>query len=214
MENTIRTYAVELNLGLKTSDKFGNNRPDYIAPSFALNKIHDVSRALGFEIIVLKCREFISSTERTLAIKLKVETFGPYTIQNLVEVVAWNCWQEAIATLHCDPVEHAARHNAQGELDGALYGPFAASWGAFNPVEFERFAIPQTKANQGHLANNGGVQSWSADPDFARFGLVLVAHDNGRGRRIWQGIARGRPIFNHPTHAGCIFGCRALLTGA
>jgi hypothetical protein len=208
---TIKTFAAELNIGKLTSANFGANRPESISTGFILNKVHAAARILDFTIVTLDRREFRSETEDSLAIKLKVETEARWGFSYLTEVIAWQCWQDAIAVLHCDPVEHTARHNPDGTLNGELIGPWAHTWGAFNPAQFTRFALP-VKRTGGHLPGSG-VQAHSASPDYARHGLILICHE-ACGRRVWEALANGRHVISGARHDAVLAAARGLLTGA
>lgn len=207
---TIKTFACELNIGRATSRNFPD-APATITAAYIHEQIRHAAYVLDFSIATLEHRQFLSATEPTLAIKLKVETCGPFGLRDLVEIVADHCYQDAIAVLHCDPVEHAARHRA-GELDGELVGTFAAAWGAFNPEYFERFAGVPYRATGGHLPGSG-VQAHSADPYYARFGLVLICHE-ANGRRLWEALAHGHHVICGARHDAVRNAAVGLLTGA
>lgn len=66
----------------------------------------------------------------------------------------------------------------------------------------------------GHLPDGSSVQAHSADADFARYGLVMVAHDNGSGRLIWTATRYGRPIISGRCYCGVLAAGRGLIVGA
>lgn len=208
--NTIKTFACELNIGLAPSANFPD-APATITADFILATIGRACRVLDFSIATLEYRQFLSATEPTLAIKLKVETYGAFGLRDLLEIVADHTYQDAIAVLHCDPVEHAARYRA-GELDGELIGTFAADWGTFNPEYFERFAGVPCRATGGHLPGSG-VQAHSADPYYARHGLVMICHE-ANGRRLWEALAHGHHVITGARHDAVRAAAVGLLTGA
>lgn len=208
---TIKTFACELNIGRATSKNFPG-APATITAAYIHEQIHHAAHVLDFSIATLEYRQFLSATEPTVAIRAKFETYGPFGLRDLLEIVADKCLQDAIAVLHCDPVEHAARYRA-GELDGELVGTFAADWGTFNPEYFERFAGVPCRATGGHLPGSG-VQAHSADPWYARFGLVLICHEAVSGRRLWEALAHGKHIITGAHHNAVRAAAVGLLTGA
>lgn len=207
---TIKTFACELNIGLAPSANFPD-APATITAAYIHEQIRHAARVLDLRIVTLEYRQFHSASEPTLAIKLKVETYGPFGLRDLVEIVADRCWQDCVAVVFSDPVEHAARYRA-GELDGELIGTFAAAWGEFNPECFERFAGVPFRATGGHLPGSG-VQAHSADPWYARHGLVLICHESC-GRRVWEALAHGKHIISGAKHNAVRAAAVGLLTGA
>lgn len=66
---------------------------------------------------------------------------------------------------------------------------------------------------QGHLSDGSSVQKHSADDAYARFGIVMEAHE-ARGRRLWLAKKGNRTIAAHPRHDAARFMALAILTGA
>src|SRR5574343_1464808 len=69
-----------------------------------------------------------------------------------------------------------------------------------------------TDRYQGHLPGSG-VQKHSADDAYARFGIVMEAHE-ALGRRLWLAKKGERVIAAHPRHDAARFMALALITGA
>lgn len=69
-----------------------------------------------------------------------------------------------------------------------------------------------TEHYQGHLPGSG-VQRHSADDAYARFGIVMEAHE-ARGRRLWLAKKGDRVLAAHPRHDAARFMALALCTGA
>lgn len=66
----------------------------------------------------------------------------------------------------------------------------------------------------GHLPDGSSVQAHSADADFARYGLVMVAHDNAAGCILWTATRYGRPIISGRCYCGVLAAGRGLIIGA
>ena len=70
-----------------------------------------------------------------------------------------------------------------------------------------------TQRYEGHLPGSG-VQRHSADADFAKYGLVMVAHEAPGRLRIWTGTIHGKPIISGYTYAAVRAATLALTIGA
>lgn len=66
----------------------------------------------------------------------------------------------------------------------------------------------------GHLPDGSSVQAHSADADFARYGLVMVAHSCADGRILWNATRYGRPIISGRCYCGVLAAGRGLIVGA
>ena len=67
---------------------------------------------------------------------------------------------------------------------------------------------------QGHLPDGSSVQRHSADADFARYGLVMVAHGRADGRILWTATRYGRPIISGRYYCAVLAAGRGLIVGA
>lgn len=72
-------------------------------------------------------------------------------------------------------------------------------------------AIP-TERYQGHLPGSG-VQKHSSDDAYARFGIVMEAHE-ALGRRLWLAKRGDKVLAAHPRHDCARFMALALCTAA
>lgn len=66
----------------------------------------------------------------------------------------------------------------------------------------------------GHLPDGSSVQAHSADADFARYGLVMVAHGNAAGRLLWTATRYGRPVISGRCYCSVLAAARGLIVGA
>ena len=69
-----------------------------------------------------------------------------------------------------------------------------------------------TERYQGHLPGSG-VQRHSADDAYARFGIVMEAHE-ALGRRLWLAKRGDKVLAAHPRHDCARFMALALCTAA
>lgn len=72
----------------------------------------------------------------------------------------------------------------------------------------------QADLYQGHLPDGSSVQAHSADADFARYGLVMVAHSRADGRILWTATRYGKPIISGRCYCAVLAAGRGLIVGA
>lgn len=82
----------------------------------------------------------------------------------------------------------------------------------WDTLQAPTFATP-AEHYAGHLPGSG-VQAHSADADFARYGLVMVAHSRADGRILWTATRYGRPIISGRCYCAVLAAGRDLIVGA
>lgn len=214
---TIATRAYILNLGLQASKRF----PERAAITEQEIRL-TLERVFTGHQISVHIRSFEiaqSTTEPTAVIRLSLEA-DPAIISEadaLWYFIALNLSQDCIAVVACDIVECAPRRLPDQSIDGALYGPHANLWGAFNADYFLLPTPAASDAYAGHLPDGSSVQVHSCDDAYARFGIVMEAHE-ATGicgpRRLWLAKKGERVIAAHPRHDAARFMALALATGA
>lgn len=210
-QSLARAYI--LNVGLIPSKRFVERAP--IGEAEIRATLDRVFGGHGIRAYVRSFEVAQSTTEPTAVIRVTLEG-SPEAIEVAAKhfyFIALNLSQDCIAVATADLVEHAPRHLPSGEIDGALIGPYAHVWGAFDPFYFLLPAPPAADGYQGHLPGSG-VQRHSADDAYALYGVVMEAHESPSGRRLWHAKKGERVVAAHPHHNAARFMALALLTGA
>lgn len=153
---------IELNIGLNVEGSANLQGQRDSRAQFAL----DYLAADPITQNILGSRRAQSATEDTLIVVLQVSSGADARLRDMIAELSYNLDQDCIAV-----------YNATA-MSGALIGPNAAAWGAFNPDFFIRYEptdgpakiftkAPESKAQYtGHGAATGGLQGHSVGSDY------------------------------------------------